>query len=200
MKFSRSEIGRGAHRWKMHWYTRGITCVSLNIFRIECRVTISEKARVRRLRAFRWERVEKEEENPYFFLPFLLGYCLWHLVCSIIMTPVGSAPTAADRSQAVEVVAGSSYDDRFRFPSPGEIYLLRKSSGGTLNSISLGEKKRRERRRRRNSDRGASFFSLSFCGFARYVFRSYERRPELRIVFCFVACLLYRKRRDSIVA
>jgi len=61
--------------------------------------------------------------------------------------PVGRPP--------VEIANGSSYDDARQiscfFPSPfplGEIYLPRKSTGGTLNFISFHVKKRNEREKK----------------------------------------------------
>lgn len=120
----------------------------------------------------------------------------------------------------VEIVNGSSYDDarQISFPQTsfprsfplGEIYLPRKSTGGTLNSISPHEKKKRngkEKKKPRWKGKGGGGkklgprrFSLSFCGLPvtytlANTYRSHEILSGIRGPLSRCPCLLSDRER-----
>lgn len=133
-----------------------------------------------------------------FVPPIFSGYCLWNLVCSIIMAPVRSALVPANRSRLLKIVVTPRTTTRGRFRPPpfpslssSKIYLPRKSTGGgTLNSIpSSEEKKTREKVRTKT----LVSFVLRFAGILQYVFRPYKSVGRF-----FVSLLTYREYCDSI--
>lgn len=122
-------------------------------------------------------RKEKGEGwNSYFFSSNPFGLLsLASLVCSIIMVPTGSAPTPVNRPAgrpSVEIVNGDSYARQISFLFPsfvfslslGEIYLPRKSTGGTMNSISFHEKKK-DGRKKDTGRKGKNLQSETFLSF-----------------------------------
>lgn len=160
---------------------------------------------------------EKRKGREFVFLPSNL-FGLLSLASRVFDNngPAGiRVPIPMPGRAPVEIVTTprAATRGRFRLPSSraprlGEIYLPRKSTGGTLNSISSHKEKKnkRERGKKREKTRTETAL-LSFVSHTRYVswntyFGSYDSIPEslFHLLLAYCSLVAYRKRCDLITA